>query len=145
LDRKNHKNIGERGERIAIGELAKYDIDVLLPMSDNLPFDFVAFSNGKFYKCQVKTTNSVTKNNSLLFNLKSNNWNKKTEHKYTNDEVDVFILCDFINVYLVKFEELNGKSVFLLRKEKTKNNQTKGINLAENYLISSERITEVFN
>lgn len=39
---KNNKQLGEIGERIAIGELAKYGIDVILPLSDNLPFDFVA-------------------------------------------------------------------------------------------------------
>ena len=29
----NNKNKGEIGERIAIGELAKFGIDILLPMS----------------------------------------------------------------------------------------------------------------
>ena len=37
---KNNKQLGEIGERVVIGELAKLKIDVLLPMTDNLPFDF---------------------------------------------------------------------------------------------------------
>ena len=41
MEVRNNKQLGEMGERVAIGELAKYGIDVLLPMSDNLPFDFV--------------------------------------------------------------------------------------------------------
>lgn len=77
---KNNKQLGEIGERIAIGELAKYGIDVILPLSDNLPFDFVAYINNKFYKCQVKTTDSLTENDSLRFSLTSNNWNKGTVH-----------------------------------------------------------------
>ena len=140
----NHKNVGERGERIAIGELAKYDIDVLTPMSDNLPFDLVVYHNGKFFKCQVKTTNSTTINNSLSFKLKTNNWYSKTEHKYTNDEVDVFILCDLNNIYLVKFDEVEGKSNFIIRNSVTKSKQYEGINFASDYIISEKRIEEVF-
>lgn len=37
MEVRNNKQLGEMGERVAIGELAKYGIDVLLPMSDNLP------------------------------------------------------------------------------------------------------------
>lgn len=82
---KNKKQLGEIGERIAIGELSKYGLDILLPMSDNLPFDFVLYYNKKFYKTQVKTTASKTVNNSL--SLTSNNYNKGTIHKY--DEIDI--------------------------------------------------------
>ena len=141
----NHKNVGERGERIAIGELAKYDIDVLIPMSDNLPFDLVTYHNNKFFKCQVKSTNSTTINNSLSFKLKTNNWYLKTEHKYTNDEVDVFILCDLNNIYLVKFDEIEGKSNFIIRNSVTKSKQYKGIHFASDYIISEKRIEEVFS
>ena len=140
----NHKNVGERGERIAIGELAKYDIDVLTPMSDNLPFDLVVYHNNKFFKCQVKTTNSTTINNSLSFKLKTNNWYSKTEHKYTSDEVDVFILCDLNNIYLVKFDEVEGKTVFVIRNSTTKSKQYEGIHFASDYIISENRIEEVF-
>lgn len=140
----NHKNIGERGERVAIGELAKYDIDVLTTMGDNLPFDFVAYHNNKFFKCQVKTTNSVTINDSLTFGLKTNNWYSKTKHKYTNDEVDVFILCDLNNIYLVRFDETEGQSTFTIRNTVPKSKQYDGIHFASNYIISMERIEEVF-
>ena len=140
----NHKNVGERGERITIGELAKYDIDVLTPMSDNLPFDLVVYHNNKFFKCQVKTTNSVTINDSLSFKLKTNNWYSKTEHKYTSDEVDVFILCDLNNIYLVKFDEVEGKSNFIIRNTIPKSKQYDGIHFASDYIISEKRIEEVF-
>ena len=40
----NKKQLGEIGERIAIGELSKYGLDILLPMSDNLPFDIIITS-----------------------------------------------------------------------------------------------------
>jgi hypothetical protein len=144
LQIKNSKNLGEIGERIAIGELAKFGIDVLLPMSDNLPFDFIVFKNNKFFKCQVKTTKSVTEYNSLHFSLTSNNWNKGTEHKYTSDEVDVFICCDLNTIYLFKFDELVGKKDLYLRYSSPKNNQDKGIWFAQEYRISNEIIEKVF-
>lgn len=34
MEVRNNKQLGEMGERVAIGELAKYGIDVLLPMSE---------------------------------------------------------------------------------------------------------------
>lgn len=140
----NHKNVGERGECIAIGELAKFDIDVMKPMGDNLPFDFVVYYNNKFFKCQVKTSNTFTTNNSLSFKLKTNNWYSKTEHKYTNDEVDVFILCDLNNIYLVGFDEIEGKTTFTIRNKDTKSKQYEGIHFASDYIISEKRIEEVF-
>ena len=85
---RNKKQLGEIGERIAIGELSKYGLDILLPMSDNLPFDFVIYYNNKFYRTQVKTVN-----NSLNFSLTSNNYNKGTVHKYNEDEIDIMICC----------------------------------------------------
>lgn len=34
MEVRNNKQLGEMGERVAIGELAKYGIDVLFPMSE---------------------------------------------------------------------------------------------------------------
>lgn len=39
------RNKKQLGKRIAIGELSKYGLDILLPMSDNLPFDFVIITS----------------------------------------------------------------------------------------------------
>lgn len=145
LQIKNNKNLGEIGERIAIGELAKFGIDVILPMSDNFPFDFVVYKGSKFYKCQVKTSSQITKNNSLRFSLTTNNWNKKVEYIYNNDDVDIFICCDLNTIYLFKFDELAGKKNIVLRYATPKNNQNKGIWIAGDYRISQKRIDEIFN
>lgn len=141
---KNNKQLGEIGERIAIGELAKYGIDVILPLSDNLPFDFVAYINNKFYKCQVKTTDNLTENDSLRFSLTSNNWNKGTVHQYTDEEVDVLICCDLNTIYLFPFEEIKGKQNIHLRTSLPKNGQVKGIKFTKDYVISEDRIQQVF-
>ena len=144
MDLKNNKQIGEIGERIAIGELAKYGIDVCLPMSDNLPFDFVIYYNNKFFKCQVKSTAGLTENDSIRFSLTSNNWNKGTTHIYTENEIDIIICCDLKTIYLFKFEELKDKQNIILRETTPKNGQIKGINFTKDYIISKERIDQIF-
>lgn len=141
----NRKQIGEIGERIAIGELAKFGIDVILPMSDNLPFDLVVYYNNKFYKCQVKTSRQTTPSGAIPFDISTNDWYKKTVHLYTSDEVDVWILCDLHNIYLFTYDELGGQKVISIRDSPTKNKQSKGVRYKSDYIISEKRIKEVFN
>lgn len=141
---KNRKNLGEIGERIAIGELAKYGIDVILPLSDNLPFDFVIYKNQKFYKCQVKTSRQISENNSLIFSLVTNNWHNKKIYKYTENDVDIFICCDLNTIYLFPFNELKGKKTINIRYTKPKNGQTKNVYCAHDYKLSTEIINKIF-
>ena len=145
METKNHKQLGEIGERIAIGELAKFGIDILLPMSDNLPFDFVIVFDNKFYKCQVKTSTEKSENDSLRFSLTSNNWNQGTVHKYTKDEVDIIICCDLKTIYLFKFSEVEEKENIFIRETDTKNGQKKGIWFAKDYIISESRLSSVLS
>lgn len=141
---KNKKQFGEVGERIAIGELAKYNIDVILPLGDNLPFDLVVYHNNKFFKCQVKTSSRVTKEGSTCFSITTNNWYSRKIHKYTKDEVDVWILCDGKDIFLMRFDENNTVGTITLRDTPTKNNQSTKIRFKKDYIISEKRIKEVF-
>lgn len=145
MNLKNYKQLGEIGERIAIGELSKYGIDIMLPMSDNLPFDFIVYINNKFYKCQVKTTNKKQTTNSYHFSLTSNNWNKKTEYLYTKDDYDVLICCNLRTIFLFKYSDVQGKKNISIRDCLTKNNQTKNINFYNDCVISEERLKYIFN
>ena len=140
----NRKKLGEIGERIAIGELAKFGIDVMLPMTDNLPFDFVVFHNNKFFKCQVKTSTKISAEGAMVFDIRSNDWYAHKFHKYTKDEVDVWILCDLDNIYLLRFDENTNGNVITLREHPTKNNQKSGVRMANDFIISNERVKKVF-
>lgn len=141
---KNNKHLGEIGERIVIGELSKYGLDIMLPMSDNLPFDFLIYHKGKFYKVQVKTSNSRTKTGSIEFSLTTNNWNKGEKYEYTEDDCDIFMLCDLTNVYLVPFNIVNGRKVFTINDQPfTKKIST--VNYAEDYLLTESRLGEILN
>ena len=130
---RNKKQLGEIGERIAIGELSKY------------AFDFVIYYNNKFYRTQVKTTASKTVNNSLNFSLTSNNYNKGTVHKYNEDEIDIMICCDLHNIYIFPECDVANRNSITIREEPPANNQTKGINFAKDCIISIERLNYTFS
>lgn len=140
MEIKNVKQIGEIGERIAIGELSKFGIDILLPMSDNLPFDLAIFYQNRIYKCQVKTTFTRTVTDSLEFDLTTNNWNKGTIYKYSKEDYDILICCDGNNIYLFPIDMVEGRKSITIRDHPPKNGQTKGINFAKDYIISQERL-----
>jgi hypothetical protein len=139
---RNHKQNGEKGERIAIGELAKYDIDVAMPMSDNHLYDFIIIIGSKFYRAQVKSSTQMI-SDSLLFALKKNDWYKRTSKKYTSNDIDVMILCDYSTIYLLTPSEFNNKSTFTIS---FKRNGIGGPVRHSNtqYQISKKRIQEVF-
>lgn len=141
----NNKKKGEIGERIAIGELSKFGLDIILPMSDNLPFDFLIFVDNKFYKCQVKSSFQVSSDSegAIFFSLVSNNWYSKTEKLYTSNDIDLFILCDGSNIYLFSQKELEGKKGITIRTKPTKNCQLKNINLAKDSIISEFRLKQL--
>lgn len=141
---RNHKQNGEKGERIAIGELSKYDIDIALPMSDNHPYDFIAIVNDKFYRVQVKSSKWKT-DNYIEFSLKKNNWYKKTSKKYTIKEVDVMILCDYDTVFILGTKDFDNKSSFSIVKNKTDVKCRKyEQHIYSDYVISRDRINEIF-
>lgn len=141
----NPKARGEKGERIAIGELAKWDIDVAIPLTDNLPWDFVLIHKGKLFRTQVKSSTQTPRDckGSTTFDLSSNNWYKRTTKVYDEDDCDVMLLCDYDNVYLLQIEEFRNRRAFTIRKDASRNGQKKGMNFHDDYVISEKRIAEV--
>lgn len=143
---KNNKSDGEKGQNIAIGELAKLGIDVCIPLSDNLPFDMIVIYEGALLKAQVKSSSYSSSGceGSLEFSLVSNNWHKKTTKKYTTSEIDIVILCDYNNIYILDTKDWEGRSSFTLRYEESKNNQSKNCHLSKDYIASPQRMKEVW-
>lgn len=143
----NSKSKGEKGQRIAIGELAKWDIDVAVPLTDNLPWDFIVIYNNKLLKAQVKSSscNATGCTGSIEFDLVSNNWHSKTIKKYSESDCDLMILCDFDSIYLLSPEEFSGRKSFTIRKTASANGQLKGVNFHDSYVISEKRIREVID
>jgi hypothetical protein len=143
----NPKSQGEKGQRVAIGELAKWEIDVAIPMTDNLPWDFILIYKNKLLRVQVKSGQAKCRGieGSVSFNLESNNWHRKTCKKYTSGDCDLMILCDYENIYLLGREDFEGRRSFNIRKQPSRNGQTKGINFHDDYVFSTDRLDKLLN
>lgn len=142
----NHKSVGEKGVLCVLSHLAKYDIQISLPFSDNLPYDLVADLNGKLFKLQVKSSNYSPSPGSVEFSICSNNWYKKTITKYNDTLCDIMVCYDIQNdnVYLLSPEEFSNRKAFTIRKLDSINKQSKRCHFHADFILSEKRIQEVF-
>ena len=133
------RDVGKLGEIIAMKELAKLGYDILLPTSDHLPFDFVVHKDGNLLKVQVKTRSKA--NGALSFKLSEYPYPRYNEtvlgRKYNTTDFDWLLLVDIESEVVYKFtwDQLLDSESINLRIEKSKNNQTKGVWLAENHAL----------
>jgi hypothetical protein len=141
---KNHKVVGDIGQNIAIGELAKYNIGISLPISDNYPFDVILIINNNIYRAQIKTSSVIT-NGKIYFDFTTNNWKTGEKFFYDKSNVDICIGVCLENNKIYLFDDFEKKKNITIRIEKAKNNNEVNINNAEEYELSSKRIKELFN
>lgn len=101
----------------------------------NIPYqyDFLVDVGGKVLKIQVKTSHAD--NDAITFNLCSltHNASGYTKRVYNENAVDYFMTEFNGKYYLVPFNECGTRSK-RLRLKPTKNNQTKGVSFAKDYL-----------
>ena len=130
----NSRMIGNIGESEAIAEFVKRGIPIFTPFGQNSPVDLVAYINNHFIKIQVKTTENAT-NGVMKFNIDRTNGFTKKHIPYSKKEVDYFFLYCIENDYkgLISYEDLKSGTQFRLRYSKTKINQIKGVNFADEY------------
>lgn len=100
-------------------------------------YDFVADTDGKLERCQVKYAGKSNKNSegAVVVNLRSWAPGRKRERVYKADEVDaLFVYVPQIDA-VCKFPPAMfvGKASFSLRYAPPKNGQTQGLILAEQY------------
>jgi len=132
---------GNLAEAIAIKEMMKLGYDILTPFGHHLPFDFVAHKNGELLKIQVKGKDS-SKGRITDIKLKRNPFNnfKGIKQKmYESGDWDWMLVVDLKTekVYRLTFDDFGSSINLTLRTEQPKNGQLKGINLAEDYLLSA--------
>lgn len=141
----NPKGKGEKAQLIVMGEFAKFDIPVLAPLSDNLPFDFVAVIDGKLKKVQVKSSERINSSGAREFSLRTTNWYKGTSKGYTKKDCDLIVCYDHESgdMYLLKPEHFVGTRSWAVRKEKTRNGQTKGLNFHDDFVLTKERLEQI--
>lgn len=121
---------GNSTELLSMAYLQQLGGCVSIPFG-NLRYDFILDYKNKLYKIQAKSAKYLEKNNSFFIYLTSGN--SKRVKKYEDHEIDFF--CTFFDnkCYLIPKKNVNTKH-FTLRLERPKNNQEKGVHLAENYL-----------
>lgn len=134
--RHHTKDKGDKGTGNVIADLLSKGIQVCLPLSEHLPFDLIAVKNdGTLMRVSVKYRTLMKGTVSVAF--KSSYSDSHGVHIKAVDKslIDLLaIYCPETNlVYYVIPSEFD-KNV-TLRVNESKNNQTKGINLAKDYLM----------
>lgn len=128
---------GEKTEAIVLAELVKRDIAVLLPFGENHRYDFVIELDDYFSRLQCKTARH--EGDTIVFSTKSTR-PRGTGYSRAdyNDDINYFVANCRVNgrTYLVPIESAS-KGEMVLRVESPKNNQSKGINWAEEYRLDT--------
>ena len=126
---------GNIGEMAVAKDLMLKGYSVFYELGDLSKIDLIALKNKKTFKVQVKTKWNTT-NGTCSADLRSSG--PGYSYKYTEDDIDI-IACyaaDRDIVFYVNVKDIisNNTRGLTIRLDKPKNNQTKGINLLENYL-----------
>jgi hypothetical protein len=128
------KNKGDLGAIKAMADMAEKGWSVFAGLSEHQAFDFAAYKDGRFLRVQVKYRTLVR--GTLLLDLKATWSDRNGIHKVPIDRSAFDLLCiycpDTDRCYYVSADELDA---FLsLRVNPCRNNQSKRIRWAQNYL-----------
>jgi hypothetical protein len=134
--RHHTKDKGDKGTGNVIADLLSKGIQVCLPLSEHLPFDLVAVKqDGTLMRVSVKYR--TLNKGSVVVAFASSYSDFHGVHTKAADKslIDLLaIYCPETNeVYYLIPSHFDGSVT--LRLEEPKNNQTKGVHLAKNYLL----------
>jgi hypothetical protein len=127
---------GTFGQIAVLKDLTAKGYDVFGEVGKSSKVDFIVLDeNYKTFKVQVKTCNLY--NGKAILHLIKKCLDSKYNSRYTEEQVDIFALYviekDTV-IYISAKEALNkSKSTITFSFGESKNNQKKGINLAEDY------------
>jgi hypothetical protein len=126
-------DVGLRTEAAILAELVRRGYQVLVPFGTNQRYDLVLDMNGEFIRAQCKT--GRLRNGCVLFNTESVRTNTRgwLSRGYVG-EADLFLVfCrEAERIYAVPVDEA-PESHALLRIDKSRNGQEKGIRWASDY------------
>ena len=132
------KALGAQTELQCITYLHGLGYDISIPWGDNARYDFVLDVNHQLYKIQCKTAH---KEDEGVYNIQTRstyiNAQGNRAAPYTKEDVDFFSTFIDGKCYLIPLEE-TCKREQVLRFVRPKNNQTKGITFAQEYLAEKQ-------
>lgn len=133
------KQIGETSEARVLYELKSLGYTVSTPFGDNAKYDLIFDVDSELYRTQIKT-GRLKDNGVVSFKTRTagHNNTEGTYHKaYNADDIDLFIIFCPQNDSLYAVDICDApESQMSIRVEEPKNGQTKGINMAEDYLLT---------
>lgn len=132
------KALGAQTELQCLTYLHGLGYDISIPWGDNARYDFVLDVNHKLYKIQVKTSHMIEEG-VYKFQTRSTYINSKGNRSegYTKDDVDFFATFIDNQCFLVPLAETNSREK-VMRFVRPKNNQTKGVTFAQEYLAEKQ-------
>ena len=136
----NVKARGAQTELECMTYLHGLGYDISIPWGDNARYDFVLDVNHKLYKIQCKTSHLDRGVEGVyMFQTRSTYVNSQGNRTAGYTEKDVDFYATFIEgkCYLVPLSETSSRSK-VLRFVPPKNNQTKGITFAQEYLAENQ-------
>lgn len=140
----NSKCIGNLGEAKALARLVELGIPVYQQFGDNECADLIIIVNNTPLKVQVKTSTKGDESK-VNFALTSCTFHRKrgNRHKYSIDEVDLFICLDAKKDILFIVKNTGNMSNFTIRYTPTKNNQKAQTHYFENYILCVNTLQEI--
>ena len=125
------KEKGDIGLVCALATATKQKFHCSLPISEHLPYDFIAEKDGVCKRIQVRYTTPC--NGVLSVKLRST-WSDRNGNHGRNRKISDFDILSIYNpengqVYFIKAEEFNNESAINLRLIETKNKQKIGIRM----------------
>lgn len=128
------KNKGDLGLLKAYADLACKGYLVLHPITEHAPFDMVAYKDGKFIRVQVKYRAANSAGSFQVEMISTWRDNNVTRGK-DMDKLQVDVVCAYCpnTDECYYFDPKKNNKTFSIRIEKPKNNQLKGVHLAENF------------
>ena len=124
---------GEATEAAVLHHFIRLGLHVFVPWAHDLPFDLVASPDGeRFLRVQCKSGRE--RNDCVLFNSASTDHGRGRRHY--RDRADVLaVYCPTVDqVYVVPVEDAAGY-VTSLRLRPSRNNQVRGIRMAEDHTV----------
>ena len=134
MEKKNTSQLGVTAELKTAARFSELGYTVMFPMGEATKVDYIVMgSDGKLFKVQSKHGKL---NEGYIDFRTATQLRSGGRHQYTKDDIDIFAIWCSENdrCYQMKVEDVS-KGSQRLRVKETKNNRTKGIKFAKDYLL----------
>lgn len=134
LEGHSTKRTGDRSETMALAALSSCDYPVSIPFGDNARYDLVAEIDGELLRVQVKSGRVIK--GTIYFKTASQHYHRGCTSRDYRGDADLFAVYthELRQVHLVPVEAV-GRSGANLRLQPPRNNQSKRIRYASDFLL----------